>query len=50
MNDTQTLIVLKMLVATYLSDDLQFDETPEGAKKRMKLRQAIVEMCKAEQK
>jgi len=46
MNDTQTLIVLKMLIQTYFSDDLQFDETPEGAMKRMKLRQAILDMSK----
>ena len=44
MNDTSKLTLLTSLIRTFFSDDLQFDETPAGAKKRMQLRQAILEL------
>ena len=44
MNDTHKLTLLTSLIRTYFSDDLQFDETPAAAKKRMKLRLAILEL------
>jgi hypothetical protein len=44
MNDTHKLTLLTSLIRTFFSDDLQFDETPAGAKKRMQLRQAILEL------
>jgi hypothetical protein len=44
MNDSHRLTLLTSLIRTFFSDDLQFDETPAGAKKRMQLRQAILEL------
>jgi hypothetical protein len=44
MNDSHKLILLQTLIKTFFSDDLQFDETPAGAKKRMDLRKAILEL------
>lgn len=44
MNDTYRLTILTSLIRTFFSDDLQFDETPAGAKKRMQLRKAILEL------
>jgi hypothetical protein len=44
MNDSHKLTLLTSLIRTFFSDDLQFDETPAGAKKRMQLRQAILEL------
>ena len=44
MNDSNRLTLLTSLIRSYFSDDLQFDETPVGAKKRMQLRQAILEL------
>jgi hypothetical protein len=44
MNNTHALEVLKMLIKTYFSDELQFDETPAGARKRMELRKAILDL------
>lgn len=44
MNDTHKLTLLTSLIRSYFSDDLQFDETPAGAKKRMQLRKAILEL------
>lgn len=46
MNATSELVVLKMLVKTYFSDEIQYDETPEGARKREELRKAIVALSK----
>ena len=46
MNATSELVVLKMLVNTYFSDEIQYDETPEGARKREELRKAIVALSK----
>ena len=48
MTDSQKLILLSILINTFFSDELQFDETPEGAKKRMKLRLAILDLSKQE--
>lgn len=48
MNDTHKLTLLQSLIRSYFSDDLQFDETPAGAKKRMQLRQAIMELSDKE--
>jgi len=44
MNDTHRLTLLTSLIRTYFSDDLQFDDTPAGVKKRMQLRLAILEL------
>ena len=44
MNDASKLTLLTSLIRTFFSDDLQFDETPAGAKKRMQLRLAILEL------
>jgi hypothetical protein len=44
MNDSHRLTLLTSLIRSYFSDDLQFDETPAGAKKRMQLRLAILEL------
>ena len=44
MNDSHRLTLLTSLIRTFFSDDLQFDETPAGAKKRMQLRLAILEL------
>jgi len=44
MDNTHKLTLLTSLIRTFFSDDLQFDETPAGAKKRMQLRQAILEL------
>jgi hypothetical protein len=39
-------MVLSTLIRTFLSEELQYDETPEGAKKRNKLKAVILEMTK----
>ena len=44
MNDTHRLTLLTSLIRTYFSEDLQFDDTPAGVKKRMQLRLAILEL------
>jgi hypothetical protein len=49
MNATHQLELLKSLIRSYFSDDLQFDETPEGARKRMQLRQAILDLSNNKQ-
>ena len=46
MTAAHQLELLKSLIRSYFSDDLQYDETPEGAKKRLELKQAIVELSK----
>lgn len=46
MTAVHQLELLKSLIRSYFSDKLQFDETPEGAKKRMELRLAILELTK----
>lgn len=44
MNETHQLELLKSLIRSYFSEDLQFDETPKGAQKRMQLRLAILDL------
>jgi len=48
MTDTHKLIVLSSLINIFFSDEVQFDETPEGVEKRTKLRQAILDLSKQE--
>lgn len=48
MTDSHKLIILSELIRIFFSDELQFDETPEGAKKRMKLRLAILDLSNKE--
>jgi len=49
MNNTHTLVLLKALLKTYFSEELQYDETPVAAKKRLELRNAIIELTESEQ-
>jgi len=44
MDNTHRLTLLTSLIRTFFSDDLQFDETPAGAKKRMQLQKSILEL------
>jgi len=44
MNDSHTLALLRALIRTYFSDELQHDESPVAAKKRLELRKAIIDL------
>lgn len=44
MNDSNTLALLRALIRSYFSDELQLDESPVAAKKRLQLRQAILDL------
>lgn len=44
MNDSHTLALLRALIRTYFSDELQLDESPVAAKKRLELRKAILDL------
>jgi len=46
MNTTHQLELLKALIRTYFATELQYDETPEGAKKRNALQKAMLELTK----
>jgi hypothetical protein len=46
MNNTHTLEILKALIKTYFSMELQYDESPAGAKKRKDIQKAILELTK----
>jgi hypothetical protein len=44
MNDTHKLLLIQTLIKTYFSEELQYDETPTGAKKRNDLKKAILDL------
>ena len=46
MNATHQLELLKALIRSYFNIELQYDETPEGAKKRGELQKAMLELTK----
>jgi hypothetical protein len=46
MNNIHTLELLKALIKSYFSEELQYDESPQAAAKREELRKAIVDLSK----
>lgn len=43
----QTLLTLKTLIKAYFSERLQYDETPEGARKRKEIQDHLLELAKS---
>lgn len=48
MSANHQLALLKALLKSYFSEELQYDESPAGAKKRTELQQAILELSNYE--
>jgi len=48
MKDNHQLALLKTLLKSYFSEELEYDETPTAAKKRLDLRNAILELTNNE--
>lgn len=45
MNNTHQLVLLKTLIKLYFSEELQHNETPAAAKKRVEILKEILTLC-----